>query len=1168
MRLQSVNPRPLRLCALCALIFLLALHLPAAEAQRISYGQTKTGYLSSSNEADFYEFTAQAGDRISISMERTSGSLDPDLELQLSPGAFGHVYDTNSGSGNNALIENIRIDNSGTYRIGALRRSGSGNYRLRLTVSSSGSSRSQSSSCGPPPRLSHGDYAVSIAQVGLPVQSDPGNRQGIEYWLQPGETTHIMGGANCVDGSYWYLTGTCFGSGQNVRCTQGWIAEGTHVGYWLAPSRQSTDARRPTACSLDPRLRIGGTVRNPSGPNNNVRSRAGTNSTVVGVLREGETADVLDGPVNADGYTWWRIRRGSMTGWTAEIGDCRYFLVPGSGSSSGSSRSSSSSSGGSLSGGSARSSSAQRISYGQTRTGRLTAANHFDDHYVFRATAGDVISILVYGDGTMLHLYNSSAQLLAELFEGDGTWLQSYRVSQTGDYTIRAVSPLEREVNEYRLTLELESISRANPTPGARAISYGQNRAGTLSDANYFDDYEFRGSAGDVITITMDRRMYSIGNLDPMLRLYDSSGRGLTENDDGGDGNNARINRYRLSRTGRYTIHALRYGSGQAGSYILRLRRDSTQPPTATRRPTRRPTSTPAPERLYDEQAKTGRLNANQNVYFRFRLSRDEFYNFYLTISGSDERPWIDLINCHYTGGGTYPDSTSRRGQWEMLNLQAPCSEEVRIGIFNPSTTGQVRYSLRMDRGRAATATPRPTSTPRPQTISYGQTKTGSLSSSDWYDRYEFRAQAGDLISISMNRTSGGLDPQLDLRSSSGVYLIGNNDRTSANNDALISNYLIADSGAYQIRARRRSGSGNYRLTLSKAEPTATNTPRPTNTPLPTSTPTPESLAFGQTASGNLSASDTADIYTFSAREGEVVTITLDRWSGDLDPELWLRRSGDSVWQIDADSGSGSSALIQDFRIPASDNYEIAARRQSGSGTYRLQLSRAEPTPTPLPIESIQRISYGQTVTGSLDDAAPFQSYRFDAQAGDLITIDMRRVGGKLDPLVWLMDESGERIGLDDDGGEGSNALLSDFRIADAGAYIVQARRYSGEGSFSLSLSARLPTPTPTPVPPPIAYGENVTGSLDDDTPFQQYRFDARAGDVITLDMRNTSGKLDPLLRLWDNEGALLAEDDDGGVGGNALIDSLEIERAGAYIAQAGRYGGDGSYSLALSRQP
>ena len=197
----------------------------------------------------------------------------------------------------------------------------------------------------------------------------------------------------------------------------------------------------PRSCSTPPRLRIGGSARNSSDSNNNVRSSARVGARVVGSLRPGDVADVLDGPVYADGYNWWRVRRGSLAGWTAESGDCEYWMTP------------------------------------HDDAGRIS-----DDR----------------GD----RLY------------------------------------------------------------------YGEPRFGRLDDGNYFDDFVFDAGAGDVVSIIMDR---TSGDLDPKLRLYRSDGAELTENDDGGPGNNARIDRYRFARTDRYTVHALRYAAGQSGRYEIKL---------------------------------------------------------------------------------------------------------------------------------------------------------------------------------------------------------------------------------------------------------------------------------------------------------------------------------------------------------------------------------------------------------------------------------------------------------------------------------------------------------------------------------------------------------------------------------------------------------------------
>ena len=49
----------------------------------------------------------------------------------------------------------------------------------------------------------------------------------------------------------------------------------------------------------------------------NVRDNPGINTTVVFRAPDGYTFTVIDGPVQADGLTWWQVQdtSGSPTGW-------------------------------------------------------------------------------------------------------------------------------------------------------------------------------------------------------------------------------------------------------------------------------------------------------------------------------------------------------------------------------------------------------------------------------------------------------------------------------------------------------------------------------------------------------------------------------------------------------------------------------------------------------------------------------------------------------------------------------------------------------------------------------------------------------------------------------------------------------------------------------------
>jgi V8-like Glu-specific endopeptidase len=85
----------------------------------------------------------------------------------------------------------------------------------------------------------------------------------------------------------------------------------------------------------------------------------------------------------------------------------------------------------------------------------------------------------------------------------------------------------------------------------------------TLPDGSYYKAYQFQGEAGQSVVIEMR------GNgIDPYLVLFDSTGRKIAEDDDGGGGKNARI-AITLPNTGKYTLYANSYEVGQAGSFTI-----------------------------------------------------------------------------------------------------------------------------------------------------------------------------------------------------------------------------------------------------------------------------------------------------------------------------------------------------------------------------------------------------------------------------------------------------------------------------------------------------------------------------------------------------------------------------------------------------------------------
>ncbi len=102
----------------------------------------------------------------------------------------------------------------------------------------------------------------------------------------------------------------------------------------LIATPAATPARAQGSCGTAPlpRLTVGqqGRVVVSSGVGNNLRSAAGSNSTVLGVMGDGEIFTVIAGPqCIGDNYNWWQVRRwDGQTGWTAEGIPNEYWVEP------------------------------------------------------------------------------------------------------------------------------------------------------------------------------------------------------------------------------------------------------------------------------------------------------------------------------------------------------------------------------------------------------------------------------------------------------------------------------------------------------------------------------------------------------------------------------------------------------------------------------------------------------------------------------------------------------------------------------------------------------------------------------------------------------------------------------------------------------------------------
>lgn len=373
--------------------------------------------------------------------------------------------------------------------------------------------------------------------------------------------------------------------------------------------------------------------------------------------------------------------------------------------------------------------------------------------------------------------------------------------------------------------------------------------------------------------------------------------------------------------------------------------------------------------------------------------------------------------------------------------------------------------------------------------------------------------------------------------------------------------------------------------------PTATNTATPSNTPtetstptetatstlLPTETPTPTTApteivslsqavpaSLGDTLTGTITQNQAAAFYRFDAQAGDTINIRMQSVGDNLDPLIMLLDANGTeiARDDDGDPEGPRDALLANFPIPNDGTYIVVATRFGGdaglsTGEFILTLSRTDVVVnTPDSNATVtDTLAYGDRVESSIDNEFYEELFGFTAQAGDTITVTMTALDSDLDPFLILLGPDGEEIARNDDYSEFTrDAQLASITLNASGDYIIVATRFQFEnggtsGSYQLSLEAVQAGSTESA--PTL-----VTETISDETFAWIYTYDAEAGEYVSLELRNTSGDLDPLLLVLDPEGQEIARNDDADASTRtARIENLQLVQAGEYMIIASRFG-------------
>lgn len=471
--------------------------------------------------------------------------------------------------------------------------------------------------------------------------------------------------------------------------------------------------------------------------------------------------------------------------------------------------------------------------------------------------------------------------------------------------------------------------ARAQDGEGGNGVDFGAANSGRITNANPRAVYYFEAQRGEVIAITL---AVTEGDLDPVLLVLDESGAVLASLDDSGGSRVPQLASLVIPRSGRYFVVVARFGYAlgtTAGAYELRIERVGVS-------------SASGSALRYGDQVINRISDMQPQLFYTFRARRGDIVNIHMRrVSGDldsylqvvDERSFVLADNDDLIGALVPLDAGI-----EGLVIEEDGTYIIiasRYGQAAGTSSGSFVLTLEEARNSGLGNTPQ-TAFP----LLPGDTADGVITGDQVNRYYRFQASANDLITVRMNRTTGSLDSFLTITDANLIPLATDDDGGGGQN-ARIDQFLVPADGVYYIIASRYEGqagttAGGYRLELQSLGNAFDGVPEGVLR-----------IGYGVTITGSLDDDMPEALYAFRGNAGDIITVTMNRGDGDLDPVVSLLDASRNVLVRDDDSGSGQNARIERFMLPASGVYYVRAGRYDGtegdpntSGSYILVLAQ------------------------------------------------------------------------------------------------------------------------------------------------------------------------------------------------------------------------------------
>jgi hypothetical protein len=743
-----------------------------------------------------------------------------------------------------------------------------------------------------------------------------------------------------------------------------------------------------------------------------------------------------------------------------------------------------------------------------------------------------------------LRLYDSGGTLIASDDDsGEGlNSLINYTPASSATYYLGAAG-YGSNTGQYTIAAEVPDDYPASDATSGQVTVNGAGLAASIEASGDRDWFAVSLTEGLTYRFRMDGAATG-GVSDAFLSLHGTDSVLITYNDDGGGGLNSLIT-YTATSTGNHYLEARHYGSGTGAYTVSASLLDDFSADTQT-----------TGQAGVNGTPSHGLIESVGDVdWFAVSLGAGVTYQMHANgaATGGLGDPYLYL----YSASGVPITSDDDGGDgFNSLITYTPTSAGLfYLGVRGTgSSTGAYEVSVGIpdDHGDTTSTTG--------QLVVGGGATAGRIEAGgdrDWYrvtlvggTPYAFRADAAPV--------NGLPDPYLTLYDAAGGQ-IANNDDSGGNRNSLIT-YLPTLSGTYYLGVREfGGGTGEYLVSASVQDDYAATTGT-----------TGLVAASGAPTSGRIEISGDQDWFAVTLTGGVAYQLRADKTDagGLADPYLTLRDSGGILIASNDDDGGGGNALIS--HTPAGTGTYYLGVRDFGAGTGQYTVSAA-----PVVVDDYAAGTAtsggvtvnGPAVSGQIGVAGDHDWFRVTLTGGVTYQLRLSKAasGGLSDPYLRLYNSGGALITANDDGGGNLNSLIS-HTPSSSGTFYLDAGDYGGgTGAYTVQASsvddyAAAVTTTGALVVNGAASNGRIEVGGDQD--WFQVQLSAGVTYQLRADKAASNGLTDPYLTLYGASGTVIADNDDAGGGGNALLSYTPTGSGTFYVGVRDAAGGSGRYTV------